>query len=202
MGGVVELRGVQVQGRSAPALVRLGLSMVPEGRHLFTSLTTEDNLRLAGLAAGLGDRDIRQRIDLLYAILPQVAALRLRPAGALSGGQQQSVTIARALMCKPSVLLLDEPSVGLSMLALEALAPQLVNLLEQEDISIVLVEQNLGFASRLCDRSYLMDSGQIIAQGRADTIKLAWEAANERAADTRETSAPAALGKQADPVPN
>ncbi len=202
IGGVVELRGVPVQARSGPELVRLGLSMVPEGRHLFTSLTAEDNLRLAGLAAGLGERDIRQRIDVLYGVFPQVAQLRARLAGTLSGGQQQAVTIARALMCKPSVLLLDEPSVGLSTLALEALAPQLVNLLEQEDISILLVEQNLGFASRLCDRSYLMDSGRIIEEGQANTIKLAWEAANKRASNPRATFAPAARWTLADCVPN
>lgn len=184
--GVVALHGVPVKIGNAPALVRLGLSLVPEGRHLFTSLTAEDNLRLAGIAAGLKERDIRQRLDLLYGVLPQVSELRTRPAGALSGGQQQAVTIARALMCKPTVLLLDEPSIGLSRLALEALAPQLLNLLEQEDISILLVEQNLGFASLLCDRSYLMDAGRIIAEGRADTITSAWEEANEKVADARE----------------
>lgn len=194
--GIVELDGVPVKTGSAPALVRLGLSMVPEGRHLFTSLTADDNLRLAGIAAGLNDRDIRRRIELLYEVLPQVSELRARPAGALSGGQQQAVTIARALMCRPSVLLLDEPSVGLSRLALDALAPQLLNLLEQEDISILLVEQNLSFASQLCDRSYLMDSGRIIAEGRADTITSAWEAANERAADARDGPAPDTSGQR------
>lgn len=202
MSGVVELRGVPVQGRTGPELVRHGLSMVPEGRHLFTSLTAEDNLYLAGLAAGLSDRDARRRIDLLYSILPQVETLRARPAGALSGGQQQSVTIARALMCKPSLLLLDEPSVGLSILALEALAPQLLSLLEQENISILLVEQNLGFAARLCDRCYLMESGRIVAQGRTDTIKFAWDAANERVTESRDTSPTETRGSLAGVFPN
>ncbi len=178
--GTVTLQGQPAKIGNTPLLVRSGLVLVPEGRHLFTSLSAEDNLRLAGAAAGLREADIVQRLRFVYEMLPQVFGFRANPAGSLSGGQQQSVSIARALMCKPSVLLLDEPSIGLSRAALESLAPQLLGLVREEGLSILLAEQNLSFAAMLCDRSYLLDGGKIVASGKADVIASAWDHANVR----------------------
>jgi len=187
--GVTKLNGAEVKAKSGHEFVRCGLSMVPEGRRLFTSLSAEENLRVAGLAAGLNERDIHQRIDQLFQYFPQLGQFRARAAGDLSGGQQQAVTIARALMCKPSVLLLDEPSIGLSTRALDDLAPQLLSLLDKEGLSILLVEQNLGFASRLCARSYLLDSGRIIAEGSMEKVRVAWDELNDEAGRAQERNA-------------
>ncbi|MGE0733628.1 MAG: ATP-binding cassette domain-containing protein [Alphaproteobacteria bacterium] len=186
--GTIELHGETIQKRDTPSLVRAGIVLVPEGRHLFPSLTTEDNLRLAGTAAGLSKADTRARLDQLLELFPNVREYRFRPAGALSGGQQQSVAIARALMSRPRVLLLDEPSIGLSRPALDALAPMLQHLINQENISILLAEQNLHFAGLLCARSYLIDGGRIVAEGGADLIATAWERANTASQETEPTS--------------
>jgi branched-chain amino acid transport system ATP-binding protein len=186
-----EIAGEEVVAKDVRSMVRRGVVLVPEGRHLFPSLSTEDNLRLAGTAAGLSAQEMAARLDRLLSMFPHVREFQDRPAGSLSGGQQQSVAIVRALMSKPKVLLLDEPSIGLSVPAIDALVPLLNHLVEHEGISLLLAEQNLYFAERLCSRSYLIDGGMIVAEGGAELINEAWNRASsaEPAASARDDEA-------------
>jgi branched-chain amino acid transport system ATP-binding protein len=154
--GDVLLRGVPLQGRSPEAIARSGIALVPEGRRLFAELTVEENLRL-GTAAR---HDRKPDLDRAYALFPMLADFRRRQAGTLSGGQQQQLAIARALVAAPSVLLLDEPSLGL--------APSLVDLvfstletISGEGIGILLVEQRAQRTVALARRTHVLAQGEL-----------------------------------------
>ena len=164
-GGSVRLRGDDVTRASQRSLVRRGLTLVPEGRQVFASMTVDDNLALGAYARRRAVDGDRQR-DLVFELFPRLAERRAQLAGTLSGGEQQMLAIGRALMSDPSVLLLDEPSLGL--------APQFVSLimrtvarLRDSGRTIVLVEQNAKAALRLADRAYLLETGAMRADGPA-----------------------------------
>ncbi|MEU4242639.1 ABC transporter ATP-binding protein [Actinoplanes sp. NPDC026619] len=134
------------------------LALVPEGRHLFAPLSVDDNLRLG--AWRNSDRDT----GLVYELLPELTPLRKRPAGRLSGGQQQMVALGRALMAGPDVLVIDEMSLGLAPLVVEHLA---ANLRERHagGLAVLLIEQNARLALDLCTRAYVLEAGRIVAEG-------------------------------------
>jgi branched-chain amino acid transport system ATP-binding protein len=165
--GTVELHGRSLLGRSPEAIARSGIALVPEGRHVYASLTVTENLRL-GLAgrrdrAGLAD-DVRW-VEELFPVVRDFAG---RHAGALSGGQQQQLAIARALVARPDVLLLDEPSLGLAPTIVERLFETLASIRER-GVSILLVEQRAQLTIAFADRTHVIANGELrLTLGPAD----------------------------------
>jgi branched-chain amino acid transport system ATP-binding protein len=140
------------------------LAQVPEGRQLFANMTVEDNLRLG--AWRVRDRDCRR----IYDLFPQLGPLRKRLAGTLSGGEQQMVAVGRALMARPDLLAVDELSLGLAPLVVDALAEHLVQLNRETGMTILLVEQNARLALELCPRAYVLEAGRIAASGNSEQL--------------------------------
>jgi branched-chain amino acid transport system ATP-binding protein len=166
--GRVLLEGAKVSGRSAHRIVENGIALVPEGRHVFATLTVEENL-LVGAHTRRGRRDIDADLARWFEAFPALAKLRRRPAGALSGGEQQMLALARALMSRPKVLLLDEPSLGLAP-KIVARVFEFVDRIRDEGTSIVLVEQNARLALERADRAIVMQRGQTALEGLASEL--------------------------------
>ena len=157
--GDIRLHGASIVGRKPEAIARSGISLVPEGRRIFAELTVEENLRL-GLVARK-DRDASGK-DLAWIeeLFPIVNEFRMRQAGTLSGGQQQQLAIARALVAQPSVLLLDEPSLGLAPTTVDVVLEALAEI-RARGVTVLLVEQRAQRTVALADRTYVMTNGEI-----------------------------------------
>jgi branched-chain amino acid transport system ATP-binding protein len=151
--------------RPASGTIRTGgrLALVPEGRHLFTPLSVDDNLRLGAW------RDKDRNTGHIYRLLPDLEPLRHRPAGRLSGGQQQMVALGRALMGRPDLLVIDEMSLGLAPLIVERLADHLRER-HRAGMAVLLIEQNARLALDLCTRAYVLEAGRIVAAGPCATL--------------------------------
>lgn len=157
--GSIRLAGRSLRGLPPEAISRAGLALVPEGRRIFAEFTVEENLRL-GLV-GRGSRDGGDGVlDWVYELFPIVREYRRRPAGALSGGQQQQLAIARALVANPDVLLLDEPSLGLAPLIVDTVFDALAAIRER-GVAVLLVEQRAQRTVAFADRTYVMSNGEI-----------------------------------------
>jgi len=161
-GGDIRFEGASIRKLSAAKRVRLGIAQVPEGRQMFPALTVEDNLVMGGYTRAVAE--IREGIDRAFALFPVLAERRRTLAGALSGGQQQMLAIARALMSKPRLLLLDEPSMGLAPLLVAEIFRS-VQKLQAEGVTIFLVEQNAHTALKIADRAYVMETGRTVLEG-------------------------------------
>ncbi|MGD9941995.1 MAG: ABC transporter ATP-binding protein [Burkholderiaceae bacterium] len=168
-GGTIEFRGRPLERVAAHKRVALGVAQVPEGRQIFTPLSVEDNLRLGAWSCDAGDRGNRRMLDWVYASFPVLHEMRARQAGGLSGGQQQMLAIGRAMMSSPSLLLLDEPSMGLAPLIVIQIFETLARL-KREGMTILLVEQNANAALSLADRAYVMETGAVVLNGPAREI--------------------------------
>jgi branched-chain amino acid transport system ATP-binding protein len=163
--GSVHYDGVDVTGRPAFELVRKGLAMVPEGRGVFAALTIEENLAMGAYVRT--DRDgVRADIERVFALFPRLRERRRQTAGTLSGGEQQMLAIARAMMSRPRLLLLDEPSMGLAPLMVQKVFETILAV-AGEGVTILLVEQNAKLALDVSDRGYVMESGEITLVGKA-----------------------------------
>ena len=160
--GAVRLRGEAV---ARSTLAGQGVAFVPEGRGIFPALTVAEHFDLAAWSAGLARGEAAARVDEVTAALPRLLELWRRRAGTLSGGQQQLVSIGRALLARPDVLLLDEPSIGLAPKAFQDILAPVQALQRVRGMSILLVEQNVGEAFAVADRVLVMRSGRMIAEG-------------------------------------
>ena len=169
--GTVRVYGADVSGSSTAELVRKGVAHVPQGRGTFTELSVEDNLEAGAFVRPRGDRSIRADIDRWYSIFPRLGERRRQIAGSLSGGEQQMLAIARAMMSRPQVLLLDEPSLGLAPIVVQSLFSTLGKLSRDEGLTMLIVEQNANIALSIADRGYILETGAITTVGTAADLK-------------------------------
>jgi branched-chain amino acid transport system ATP-binding protein len=166
--GEIQLAGRPIQRLAAHRVAAAGLMLVPEGRQLFAPMSVEDNLVLGAYTRyQRGEsRQVREQLERAYALFPVLAERRRQLAGTLSGGEQQMVAVARALMAGPKLMMLDEPSLGLAPLVTRAILDALVAL-RREGTTVLLVEQNSKAALRIADRGYVMETGSILLEGAA-----------------------------------
>lgn len=158
--GSISLEGMPVEGLPSHRRARCGMAYVPQGRDIFGNLSVVDNLKVAAYACKM--TDWRARVDRLFEQFPALAAKRAAPGGSLSGGQQQILALARALITEPKLLLLDEPSEGIQPSVVNEIAEVVCMINGRDHISVVLIEQNLDFAMRIASRAYIMSKGEIV----------------------------------------
>ena len=165
--GTVRYDGRDIAGTPAHELVRLGIALVPEGRGVFARLTIDENLAMGAYTRR--DAAVAADYDRAYALFPRLAERRRQLAGTLSGGEQQMLAIARALMARPRLLLLDEPSMGLAPLLVNKIF-ETIRSVASEGVTLLLVEQNAKLALETCDRGYVMESGVIALADTAGAL--------------------------------
>jgi branched-chain amino acid transport system ATP-binding protein len=166
--GSIEFMDASIVGRAPHEIVRRGLTLVPQGRDLFPGMTVRENLEVAGLTSGT-IRQARALCEEQFEIFPPLRARAAQRAQTLSGGEQQMLAVARALMLKPKLLLLDEPTMGLAPLVVKELG-RIIKLLASRGETIVLVEQNLGLALDVADHVYILQGGRIAFSGSPEGL--------------------------------
>jgi len=168
--GEIRWLGQRIDGKTTEDIVRLGVAHVPEGRGTFVNLSVEENLRVGAYIRrdrGAVARDVAR----MYAYFPKLAERRRQQAGTLSGGEQQMLAIARALMLRPRLLVLDEPSFGLGPLIVASIFEIMESVRREERIAILLVEQNVALALELADHAYLLETGRVVMAGTAEALR-------------------------------
>jgi branched-chain amino acid transport system ATP-binding protein len=165
--GSVEFVEADISRLPTHKIVKRGLALVPEGRRIFINLTVEENLKIG---AYLNDENFVRLRDRMYEIFPRLKEKRNNFGGSLSGGEQQMLAIARALMSEPKMLVLDEPSLGLAPIIVKDVFEILVKLNQEEDVTILLVEQNAGAALRIANRGYVMENGLLVMEDEAKNL--------------------------------
>ena len=168
MSGSIRLAGEPILGLPTDAIISRGLVLVPEGRQLFAELTVEENLRMGAYGFDRG-RKWRSDLDPVYELFPQLVERRRQAAATLSGGEQQMVAIGRALMARPRILLLDEPSLGLAPLLMKEIF-NLIRKINGQDVTVLLVEQNARQALRIADHAYILEKGRVTLTGSAERL--------------------------------
>jgi branched-chain amino acid transport system ATP-binding protein len=167
--GIVEFNGASIVGRSTSDIARLGIAHVPQGRGTFADLSVEENLEVGAFRRK--DKDLRADYDLWYSIFPRLGERRNQSAGSLSGGEQQMLAVARAMMGRPSLLLLDEPSLGLAPIIVQDLFQRLQTIKVDQGVTMLVVEQNASLAFSIADRAYVLEAGRIVLSGTADELR-------------------------------
>jgi branched-chain amino acid transport system ATP-binding protein len=165
--GEILFAGNRLDRRATEDIASVGVAHVPEGRGTFVGLTVEENLRLGGYTRR---RQAAANMQLIYGYFPILAERRHQQAGALSGGEQQMLAIARALMMAPKLLVLDEPSFGLAPRVVEDIFAIVEQIRKEEHVSVLLVEQNANLALALADHAYLLETGYVVASGSAKSL--------------------------------
>jgi branched-chain amino acid transport system ATP-binding protein len=168
--GVITLAGQPIQGKRPFDVTRLGIAQVFEGRRVFEHLTTEENL-IAGAHLIRDGRMVREGIEMVYSYFPRLKERRTQVSGYLSGGEQQMLAIGRALMSRPKVVLLDEPSLGLAPMLIEEIFAIVKRLVTEERLTVLLVEQNAAMALSVADHGYVMENGRIVLDGSGDALR-------------------------------
>lgn len=151
-------------------ITRKGIAQVPEGRRVFKGITVEDNLKMGAISLKVSPEDLKSELDKIYKLFPVLKERKKQKAGTLSGGEQQMLAMGRALLTNPKVLLLDEPSMGLSPLFVDKIFDT-IRILKEQGRTILLVEQNANLALDISDRAYVLETGKIVKEGRAADLK-------------------------------
>jgi branched-chain amino acid transport system ATP-binding protein len=166
--GAIEFDGASLASRSTENIARLGIAHVPQGRGTFTSMTVEENLQLGAITRSKSG--VTSDIERMYAHFPVLKQRHLQQAGTLSGGEQQMLAVARALMLRPRLMLLDEPSFGLAPLIVRDLFKILGKINREDKVTILVVEQNAQLALEIADQAYVIETGRIVMSGNANEI--------------------------------
>ena len=169
--GAVEFKGKRVDGLAPSDLVRRGCIQVMEGRHCFGHLTVEENLLTGAYTRTGGTAAIRRDLEMVYGYFPRLKERRTSLAGYVSGGEQQMVAIGRALMSKPTMMLLDEPSMGLAPQLVEEIFEIVKRLNEEQGVSVLLAEQNTNMALRYSSYGYILENGRVVMDGQSKSLR-------------------------------
>ena len=168
--GSIQLSIEDITGRSTPEIVKMGISLVPEGRGIFEDMTVEENLKVGAHTLSHGT-STAANFEKIYSYFPALETRKDRTAGYLSGGEQQMLAIGRALMAVPKVLILDEPSLGLAPLLVEKIFEIVKTIRENEEVSILLIEQNASVTFEIADYVYIMENGIIVTDDVPEKLK-------------------------------
>lgn len=167
--GSIEYLGNAIDGKPAQSIVKVGISHVPEGRRVFANMTVEENLDLGAYLRK--DRDgIKKDMDHVYELFPRLYERRKQISGTLSGGEQQMLAMGRALMAKPKLILMDEPSMGLAPLMVKNIF-NIIETVNKEGVTVLLVEQNANMALSVANRAYVLETGKIVLSGTAKELQ-------------------------------
>nr|WP_277998732.1 ABC transporter ATP-binding protein [Moorella sulfitireducens] len=162
--GTIEFMGNRIERLEPPAIVRQGIVQVPEGRKLFPRMTVLENLEMGAYGPQAADK-LSETLDMVFELFPKLKERRKQLAGTLSGGEQQMVAIGRALMSRPKLLMLDEPTLGLAPKMKDLVLKTVLNI-HKKGTTVVLIEQNVAYSLNICTRAYVLENGSIVLEGQ------------------------------------
>ena len=165
-GGSILYKGEELRGKTTAEIVAKGVTLVPEGRRVFPDLTVEENLRIG---AYLRKDDLRSDLEWVYSLFPRLRERTWQAAGTLSGGEQQMLAVGRALMSRPKLVMMDEPSLGLAPIVVQQIF-EIIRKINQEGVTVLLIEQNANMALHAADIGYVMETGAITRSGDGQTL--------------------------------